>query len=70
MTEGRSLSYRNQSIDLHNKSIDWVLYVSDLRHKRVKKHFYQKIRNQELKQVSYCEQKFCINSLNAKAAII
>ena len=31
----RSLSYRNQSIDLQSKSMDWFLYDSDLRHERV-----------------------------------
>ena len=31
-----SLSYRKQSIDLQNKSVDWFLYDSDLRHERVK----------------------------------
>ena len=32
----RPLSYRNQSIDLHNKSMDWFLYHNGLRHERVK----------------------------------
>ena len=32
----RSLSYRNQSIDLLCKSMDWFLYDKDLRHERVK----------------------------------
>ena len=32
----KSLSYRNQSIDLHSKSMDWFLYDRNLRHKRVK----------------------------------
>ena len=31
----RSLSYRNQSIDLPSKSMDWFLYDRDLRHERV-----------------------------------
>ena len=31
----RSLSYRNQSIALQSKSVDWVLYERNLRHKRV-----------------------------------
>ena len=31
----RSLSYRNQSIDLLYKSLDWFLYDGDLRHKIV-----------------------------------
>ena len=32
----KTLSYRNQSIDLQCKSIDWFLYDMNLRHKRVK----------------------------------
>ena len=32
----RSLSYRNQSIDLQSKWMDWFLYDRNLRHKRVK----------------------------------
>ena len=32
----RSLSYRNQSIDLFCKSMDWFLYDRDLRYERVK----------------------------------
>ena len=31
------LSYRNQSIDLLPKSMDWFLYDNDLRHEKVKK---------------------------------
>ena len=30
------LSYRNQSIDLQSKSVDWFLYYNGLRHERVK----------------------------------
>ena len=29
------LSYRNQSIDLRSKSMDWFLYDNGLRHERV-----------------------------------
>ena len=32
----RPLSYRNQSINLRSKSMDWFLYNNGLRHKRVK----------------------------------
>ena len=32
----RPLSYRNRSIDLLHKSMDWFLYDSGLRHERVK----------------------------------
>ena len=36
----RYLSYRNQSIDLLYKSINWFLYDRDLRHERVKHIFF------------------------------
>ena len=32
----RSISYKNQSIDLHSKSMDWFLYNRDYRHESVK----------------------------------
>ena len=32
----RPLSYRNQSIDLQSKSVNWFLYDKDLHHERVK----------------------------------
>ena len=32
----RPLSYRNQSIDLLRKSMDWFLYDDGLRHERIK----------------------------------
>ena len=35
----RSLSYRNQSIDLQSKLLDWFLYDRDLSNKRVKQTF-------------------------------
>ena len=31
-----SLSHTNQSIDLHNKSMDWFLYDRKIRHEKVK----------------------------------
>ena len=31
----RPLSYRNQSIDLRSKSMDWFLYNNSLRHERI-----------------------------------
>ena len=34
----RPLSYRNQSIDLQSKSMDWFLYDNGLRHERVESH--------------------------------
>ena len=38
----RSLSYRNQSIDLQSKSMNWFLYDRDLRHERSNKYTWQK----------------------------
>ena len=35
------LLYRNQSIDLQSKSMDWFLYDNGLRHESVKKSFRQ-----------------------------
>ena len=35
----RSLSYRNQFIDLQNKSMDWFLYDIGLRHERGKSNY-------------------------------
>ena len=32
----RSLSYKNQSLDLQSKSMDWSLYDSDHRHNRTR----------------------------------
>ena len=54
-----SLWYKNQSIDLQSKSMDWFLYDRDLRHERVnlpandyikslpKKRFWDRIQNFE-----------------------
>ena len=36
LSRRRPLSYRNQSIDLLRKSMDWFLYDNDLRLERVK----------------------------------
>ena len=36
LSRRRALLYRNQSIDLQNKSIDWFLYDIGLRRERVK----------------------------------
>ena len=36
----RLFSYRNQSIDLQSKSMDWFLYDNGLRHERVKFHVF------------------------------
>ena len=39
----RPLSYRNQSIDLLGKSMDWFLYDNGLRHERVKRNLKKNI---------------------------
>ena len=36
LSSRRSLSYRNEPIDLQIKSMNWVLYHRDVRHERVK----------------------------------
>ena len=38
------LSYRNKSIDLQGKSMEWFLYDKDLRHERVKPTCFLLIR--------------------------
>ena len=38
MTEA-VLSYRNQSIDLRSKSMDWFLHDNGFRHERVNMHY-------------------------------
>ena len=40
----RSLSYRNQSINLQSKSMDWFLYGKDLSHERAKEHCWLKFQ--------------------------
>ena len=49
----RPLSYRNQSIDLLRKSMDWFLYDKGVRQERVKsaEHF---LSNHFLSVVSFC----------------
>ena len=39
----RLLSYRNQSIDLGSKSMDWFLYDNGLRHERVNKMHFESL---------------------------
>ena len=36
LSRRRPLSYRNQSINLQNRSMDWFLYDNGLRHESVK----------------------------------
>ena len=42
-----SLSYRNQSIDLLSKSMDWFLYYNGLCRERVKKILFRSKRKTE-----------------------
>ena len=54
----RPLSYRNQSIDLLSKSMDWFLHDNGLRHERVKlivndNHFWSNKCNHPEKYVNY-----------------
>ena len=41
LSRRRPLSYRNQSIDLQSKSIDWFLYDNGLRLERVKCNIFE-----------------------------
>ena len=45
-----SLSYRNQTIDLLYKSIDWFLYERDFRHERVKLDFEKTFTGEVLEE--------------------
>ena len=45
LSSRKSLPYRNQSIDLQSKLIDWFLYDRDLRHERVTKRERARIAN-------------------------
>ena len=51
----RPLSYRNQSIGLRSKSVDWVLYDNGLRHERVKKQVSFKYYKR--RKVPVCSRK-------------
>ena len=50
LSRRRPLSYRNQSIDLLRKSMDWFLYDNGLRHERVNGYiiFHFSLRRQRL----------------------
>ena len=71
----RSLSYRNQFIDLLHKSIDWFLYVMDLRQDRfnfvlllltLKKYFFiwYKIKAWAIKILSFQYDQHSSNTLH------
>ena len=51
LSRQRPLSYRNQSIDLPSKSMDWFLYDNGLRHKRVKNERSEICGRQPLKNL-------------------
>ena len=54
----RSLSYRNQSIDLLRKSMDWFLYDNGLHHEWVKLSSWQQWYYRNYSKSSYCRTKF------------
>ena len=55
----RPISYRNQSIDLRSKSMDWFLYDIGLRHERVKSnHQLYTITTWSTKNLSLKTDKF------------
>ena len=55
----RSLSYRTQSIDLQNKSMDWFLYDRDLRHEKIKRQLSKYKLNQTFQiRIIHCSNKY------------
>ena len=50
----RPISYRNQSIDLWSKSMDWFLYDISLRHERVKPWFSRRLSEGALTSFYSC----------------
>ena len=55
----RSLSYRTQSIDLQNKSMDWFLYDRDLRHEKIKRQLWNYKLNQTFQiRIIHCSNKY------------
>ena len=55
----RSISYRNQSIDLQNKSMDWFLYDRDLRHEKIKRQLWNYKLNQTFQiRIIHCSNKY------------
>ena len=63
----RPLSYRNQSIDLLCKAMDWFLYDNGLRHERVNvcTHDILTMRYTELEK-TYCQIMHAVNSFYKK----
>ena len=55
----RPLSYKNQSIDLLCKSVDWFLYDNGLRHERVKKLGLTKWSISVMNQLKYQQVMTC-----------
>ena len=53
----RPISYRNQSIDLLSKSVDWFLYDIGLRHERVKATLLTILKIQIFKQQNFRAKK-------------
>ena len=55
----RSLSYRTQSTDLQNKSMDWFLYDRDLRHEKIKRQLWNYKLNQTFQiRIIHCSNKY------------
>ena len=55
----RSLSYKTQSTDLQNKSMDWFLYDRDLRHEKIKRQLWNYKLNQTFQiRIIHCSNKY------------
>ena len=61
----RPLSYRNQSIDLQSKSMDWFLYDRGFRHERVK--YEVKIQAKDAQRWSF---SFSVGHTERKSSIL
>ena len=57
----RSLSYRNQSIDMWSKSVDWFLYDNGLRHERVNKNTEEQLLGTGERMCEVDRRKSCGN---------
>ena len=65
----RPLSYRNQSIDLRSKSMDWFLYHNGLRHERVKSQSTCPFQIKTLKMFQYTIRKRAISVLDCNIVV-
>ena len=66
----RPLSYRNQSIDLFCKSMDWFLYDNGLRHERVKTLYSCRLMQSSLKQSNKKNSLFLMGIIFCSSVVL